>query len=124
MGNGPENWIPALINAVAFIFSGLAAVVTITWKFSEYEKKIQDEINTKIEVSGKEQDKKTARVYERFDEYKNFIESQFVRKEMCGVMHSNTASAINLQNARLDSLEKKMDELKDILVTYVSLRKE
>jgi len=55
-----------------------------------------------------------ARVFERFDEYKNDINSKFVVKDLCKVMHENNASNLGgleaRLNQRLESLEKKTDD--------------
>lgn len=117
MGNGPVNWIPVMINAFTFMFSGAVAVATVVWKLAQHEKKITDEINLRISLSEKEQDKKVARIYERFDEYKNFTEFQFVRKDMCGIMHNNTAGLVADITLRIDGIDKKIDEIKDLIMS-------
>lgn len=53
---------------------------------------------------------KVDRVYERFDEYKKIIKSEFVQKDLCKVMHENSSSNLNGLEKRLgdriENLEK------------------
>jgi hypothetical protein len=60
-----------------------------------------------------------AKVYERLDKVKEVANNEFVRKDMCKVLHEQTAN--NLEgsetrtNTRFDKLEEKMDRILSIL---------
>ena len=56
-----------------------------------------------------------SRVYERLDEVKSSQEETYVRKDMCDVLHKNTALSLvgteTRLTGRLDKLEEKFDNL-------------
>ena len=59
--------------------------------------------------------RKISRTYERFDEYKEHIEgkieNQFVHKDMCGLLHAQTAGSL----AKIESnIYVKLDNLQDL----------
>jgi hypothetical protein len=60
-------------------------------------------------------DSRINRVYERIDEIKNMQDKMFVRREMCDVLHKNTAdNLVGAENRiveRLTVLEKKVEDL-------------
>jgi hypothetical protein len=67
-----------------------------------------------------------ARVYERLDEVKQGQENTYVRKDVCGVMHKETAnnligSEVRL-TARLDKLENKFDQIIDLITSRVGVK--
>lgn len=76
-------------------------------------------VESKITVAKDEGDAKRQRIYARFDEYKNFVETNFVRRDMCGLLHAGTASAVEKMTAKMDDLEKKMDDLRTIVLTQM-----
>jgi hypothetical protein len=58
-------------------------------------------------------DQRISRVYERFDEHKEEIKNEFVKKESCDLLHNNTANNLrgveNRMDARFDKLETKVE---------------
>jgi hypothetical protein len=112
----PINWVALAINAAVFFFSGLMAVITVVWKLAQHERNLRDDFTEKITAAMHIDDEKRARVYVRFDEYKNFIETSFVRRDMCNVLHVNTATEVAKTNKRMDDIERKIDELKDLII--------
>lgn len=130
----PINWLQFWIQAGIYLIMGIGAVVTVTWGVSEkiaswkkelekavqeLDKKFEKDLATAIDNG----DKKRARIYERFDEYKNFVEGQFVRKEMCVVVHNSSAQELGKINGRMDSFEgqlrglnDKLDDLKTLIL--------
>ncbi len=73
-----------------------------------------------IESVRKEGDAKTARVYERFDEYKQNVESKFVFKDLCTMSHQNSSANIEKLEQRVDKgfteLNNKMDKFLNVLI--------
>jgi hypothetical protein len=59
-------------------------------------------------------DEKIGKVYSRFDVHKKFLEDNFVRKDMCGVMHqANAENLIGVERRlgeKMKDIEKKVDE--------------
>ena len=59
-------------------------------------------------------DQRIGRVYERLDEVKNSVDSTYVRKENCNLLHNNTAdnlkSVEGRMDVRFDRLEKKVED--------------
>jgi len=59
-------------------------------------------------------DARISRVYERLDNVKCFVDSEFIKKEMCRVLHQNSAdNFIGVEkriNDRFTQLEKKVDD--------------
>lgn len=53
-------------------------------------------------------DKKINRIFERFDEHKKDMENCYVRKDVCAVMHQQTAD-------NLSGIEKRINERIDVL---------
>jgi len=63
---------------------------------------------------------KIARVYERFDEYKQNVESKFVYREMCNVLHQNNSANFTKLETRMEdgfkSVYQKLDDLQKIFL--------
>ena len=61
-----------------------------------------------------------SRVYERFDVYKTLIESKFVYREMCAVLHENNSSNFSKLERRMElgfqSVDEKLNELQKIVL--------
>lgn len=60
-----------------------------------------------------ETDAKIGKVWLRFDEYKEYIEGKFVRKESCLLSHNATATALKMAS---DEYRRAHEELKSQLV--------
>lgn len=69
------------------------------------------EFHALMELKEAEQGEKVNRVYKRFDEYKTSMESNFVRREMCSLMHSGTTEQLNALSKKLDVNGEKLDAL-------------
>jgi len=120
------EWIQMLVYTTISILTGAGAIITVTWKLAQHEKKLRDDFTDKIESAIKNGDTKRARIYERLDEYKNFSEASFIRKDMCGIMHTGTAQEIGKVYGRLDGFDRKLtevdvklDELKTLIMQGV-----
>jgi hypothetical protein len=78
----------------------------------------------KIDELSLKQDEKVARMYARLDEVKDNTEKCFIRKDICGVMHQQTAS--NLKGLE-DRIEKRFDKielkLEQVFTTITALFK-
>jgi hypothetical protein len=44
------------------------------------------------------------------------VENTFVRRDMCQVMHQTTAQSVGTLTQRIDGLEKKIDDVKNLLI--------
>jgi hypothetical protein len=128
------EWLQTVLSWIVFAITGLGAFGGVVWSIAQHEKSLRDEFTTAIATAMKESsscleeaiksgDAKRARIYERFDEYKNLVENQFVRKETCGIMHSSTAQEVAKIYARMDGfdsrfndLNSKLDNMKDLII--------
>ena len=87
-------------------------VVLVTFTIGIY--KLYDTFNKKVAKAEEKAVKDIARAYERFDEYKahieKMIEDKFVQKNLCDVMHANSADNLSgleeRLNGRISSVEK------------------
>lgn len=59
-------------------------------------------------------DGRISRVYQRFDEHKESVESKFVRKDLCSMVHTNTADHLTQLESRI---EKRFDKLELLVAT-------
>ncbi len=64
--------------------------------------------NNRLDKLNAENDKKVNRIFERFDEHKKDMEEKFVRKDVCLVMHEQTAGNLSGLEVRM---EKRLDKL-------------
>lgn len=71
-------------------------------------------------------DTRLNRVYARFDEHKEDVESIYVRKDNCSLLHTNTASTlVGLENrleVRLDKIDKKLEEAFQMIIDLLKLK--
>lgn len=90
-------------------------VASFMGKIDQQMTSMKQEFNALLDLKGAEADAKIGRVYERFDDYKVHMEDNFIRKEMCTVMHAANATATEEFRKemlrRLESLECKMDAI-------------
>jgi len=105
----PINWIPVFIQMTVFLVSGVSAVIAVVWNLAKWKEQLQRDSGEKIQ-----------RVYARLDEYKNFTENTFVRKDMCGQMHTSTASAVaemkGEMKIEIKHLADEIDNLKTLIL--------
>ena len=80
-------------------------------KINEQIATTKSEFHALLELKEAEQGEKIGRVYERFDEYKVNMESNFVRREMCSLMHNGTTEQLNAVSKKLDANSQKLDDL-------------
>ena len=110
-----SSWIMLGIAVMTFIFSGIAAVARVGYILGEHEKKLEEKITVKVN-----------RVYQRFDEYKNFVEVSFVRKDMCSLLHADTAKAVlQLKEAfekDIKVLKEQIEDLKGLITNGLTKR--
>jgi hypothetical protein len=63
------------------------------------------------------------RVYERLDEVKTQIDANFVKKELCKVMHDSTASSLtgveSRMNDRFDRLEERVEAAFNMIISML-----
>jgi hypothetical protein len=115
-----HDWIQLIIACLVFVVSGIAAVVRVSFAIKDAMATIKAEFHALLELEQERRAKDVARVYERFDDYKTHIESKllpdFVRKDMCAVMHTGTAAAVNEMKIELKELRREISELKDIVI--------
>jgi hypothetical protein len=69
------------------------------------------EFHALLELKESEAGEKIGRVYQRFDEYKTSMEANFVRREMCSLMHNGTTEQLNAMAKKLDINGEKLDAL-------------
>lgn len=111
-----HQWIGTVILLVGFVISGVAAVLRVGYLLGTFKDEMKADYDAKILLLKSDSEGKVGRVYERFDEYKNFIETNFIRKDMCSVLHADNARIAQRTESRLDSIEAKLDELRTIVL--------
>lgn len=77
----------------------------------------------RIDQKDVEHKKIEAKMWERLDEHKVYIDSNFVEKDMCKVLHNqgslNTIGLETRITLRMDKLETKFDSMMDLLTTFM-----
>jgi hypothetical protein len=84
---------------VSWLQFGLAVIIFlggclgVAWRFgyvvASLISNIKAEFNAELELLESEQDKKIARVYDRFDDFKKSMECTHVRRELCAEIRGN-----------------------------------
>ena len=114
------SWLQIGIAAAAFFISGLAAVIRVTWVVRGLREEMREEYKKAIAEHIEEENEKRAATWRRFDEYKSMCEAKFVSKEICSVMHTDTARNVGKLEAKIDGfiirMEAKIDELFKTLI--------
>ena len=106
-----HEWFGVILGVLTFLGALLATVIRVSWVVSTAISVMKSEFNALLTLKEAEFDSKIGRVYQRFDEYKTCLESSFIRKEMCDVVHNSTAVAMMEVVKRLDKVETKIDAL-------------
>ena len=99
---------------VGGIIALISIVGTVFWKFFDVNTKLENDIECKIK-----------RIYERFDEYKKYVgdtvDSKFVRREMCDILHNDTAKAYTKLELKVDEgFQRLYDKLDKMAHTNLS----
>lgn len=116
------------------LLGGIGATVGAVWTISNKirdieagtDKKIKEariEQDQKLKEAQAEGDEKRARIYARFDEYKTHLETNFVRRDMCGLMHNETAKGVARIADELALMKKELSEVKAIVIKLEAERK-
>lgn len=103
------------IAILTFVGSCIFTIFRVAWIVSNALSDMKREFNALLSLKEAEFDAKIGRQWQRFDEYKVHIEGEFVRRDMCSVVHTNNATATNEFRCemlrRFESIEKKIDSL-------------
>ena len=91
-----------LISIVSLGLAILGAVLGLYKYFVGKNEALRELHQKDIDFLKKDYDDKIGIVFRRFDEYKKNIEDKFVYRQICEVMHTNTAESF-------DKLDKKVD---------------
>lgn len=83
-----EFWIQIFV----YVIGGLVFVAINSFKIGQLEAKLA----TKLELAEKckERNLMIDRVYQRFDDFKRLTNDEFVRKDMCGQLHSTSVEFV------------------------------
>jgi hypothetical protein len=69
-------------------------------------------------------DGRISRVYERFDEHKKNVEESFVKKDLCKIMHDNSAANITgLENRLTIQVKDLKKQVEDNFAVVIGLMK-
>ena len=116
MGLSFQFWVSIAV----YIITGLVAVLRVGYIVGKMEAKCATK--EELEKAKAEGDEKRARMYKRFDEYKVHLENNFVRRDMCTLMHNETAKAVAVLTATVKELTEEIHELKTIVVQVQASR--
>lgn len=125
-----QLWLAVLTLILGGVGATVGAVWTISNKIRDIEvsterkiKKAQDEQEQRLKEAQEAGDEKRRRIYERFDEYKAHFESNFIRREMCGLMHNETSKAVTKLVSEVVELRKEIAEVKSVVIKMEAERK-
>jgi uncharacterized membrane-anchored protein YhcB (DUF1043 family) len=105
-----QFWVQTAI----YILTGLLAVARVGYVVGKIESKCATK--EELEKAKTEGDEKRSRIYQRFDEYKAHLETNFVRREICSLMHNETAKAVAELTRMVKEFGQTMTELKEIII--------
>jgi len=94
------EWLQFVLGVLVFVGGCLGVAIRIGYIVANTVSKITLETDSKI-----------GRVYERFDKYKDQMEVNFVRKESCGLTHTNSDHAFATLVNAVEKLNDKVDTL-------------
>jgi hypothetical protein len=103
------EWIKFWLLILAFVGSGGVAVARVMIGINNLSKEIKADYMARLDAMENSHTIKRDRVYQRLDEYKNFIEDNYMRKDMCLERRTNTDQI-------LCRLEKKLESIEQILM--------
>jgi len=123
-----EHWISIL----GYIVGGIVFVTINAYKLGQLEARLvtKEELKEKVE----DRNNKLETVYRRFDDFKQFSNDTYVRKDMCGQMHIvqkedikrideeyrifRNDIRVQIQGIMLkfELMNEKIDELKDMII--------
>lgn len=125
-----QFWLGVTTLAIAGIGATVGAVWTISNKIHDIETTVDRKIlesaeahDRKLKEAQAEGDAKRQTIYRRFDEYKTHLEQNFVRREMCALMHNETAKAVARIADEMIDIKKELSEVKAIVITLQAERK-
>ena len=107
-----QFWLGVFVLLLGGIGTTIRAVYSIEGRFDTIVK----EQDAKLNKAKEEGDEKRRRIYERFDEYKCHIESNFVRRDMCGLMHNETSKIVTALVQEIKELKRELSEVKAIVI--------
>ena len=96
------QWMQFCLAAVIFLCGCFGLAIRIGYVVSNIVNKITLETDAKV-----------GRMYKRFDEYKDHLEGNFVRRESCNLSHNATAEALRMA---ADEHRRSYEELKNAIL--------
>lgn len=120
------------IQCLVYIIGGIVFIAINSFKLGQMEARLATKEELKDKV--KERDGKIDRVYQRFDEHKQYSENTFVRKDMCAQLHIASKDELKkldddykgfrheMRNQvqqifdKIEQQNEKIDELKDLII--------
>jgi hypothetical protein len=119
-----QLWLAVATLIVGGVGATITAVWTISNKIRDIEtttdkklKEHRDEAEERLKEAIMAGDEKRGRIYQRFDEYKTHFEANFVRRELCSLLHADTAKAVSRIIEEVSALKKDLSEIKEIVLT-------
>lgn len=100
-----------IIALLVFLGGCIGVALRVGFVVSGLVDTIRKEFNARLELIAAEMDGKVGRVYQRFDEYKAHMEDNFIRKEMCSIVHNGTGATLIELSKKVDVLGDKLDAL-------------
>ena len=124
-----QLWIAVATLLLGGIGATIGAVWTISNKIRDIEtatdkklKEARDHHEKQLKEAQSEGDMKRDRIYNRFDEYKAHLESNFVRRDMCGLMHDETSKAVIRMTEEMAGMKIEMAALKEAVIKLQAVR--
>ena len=114
------NELVPLASLIGFIITAFFTVAKVGWIVKESIDNIKADYSERFAEMEEKHEGKHARIYERFDEYKNHLEKDmlpdYVRKDLWN-MHSQTLeSTLKDVIAHVALTDRKIDDLRDLII--------
>jgi uncharacterized oligopeptide transporter (OPT) family protein len=124
-----QLWIAVATLLIGGVGATVGAVWTISNKIRDIEtatdkklKEARDHHEKQLKEAQAEGDLKRDRIYKRFDEYKTHLEQNFVRRDMCGLMHDATSKAVIRMTEEMAGMKIEMAALKEAVIKLQAVR--
>jgi hypothetical protein len=104
------SWFQLIISLIVFVVSGLAAVARVSWVVRGMKDEIQADCKRMVDEALKHDEEKRGAIFRRLDEVKLNMDMKFVNKEVCQVMHNETARVVARLDVKMEAFIERTDK--------------